>query len=294
MNGRRRAPRTVEIVGGVLGLLLAAVLTSVPAGAIDSIKQDITISNYEKQVQDLSSQGLTLAFHLRIGNASSQPLFLTRYEYRVVIGQAEYLKLEVPLAPPIRIDRAGETLLSLPLKITYRLLFQAIPSLAGADKANCFLTGTMVFADERKREDKVPFVFGGEFPVFRDPAAALVSLRINDLTVAGADVAFQVRFANANSYELFVDAIRFEASFDDYEVGSGDIPGDKNIEPRGARVFDLPFLISFFEVGQAVHGLLEGTSVPCRFRGEVDVSTVWGKITVPFDVRQTLPIVKPS
>jgi LEA14-like dessication related protein len=269
----------------------AAVVLPVAGG---SLKQDLTISNYDKVVRDLSAQGLTLDFLIRIGNASTQACALTRYEYRVVINQAEYLNLDVPLNPPIRIAPSGETLLSLPLKITYRHLFQAVPALEAADKANCFLMGTMVFADERRREDKIPITFGGEFPVFRDPGVALLPLRIRDLTVGGADAVFQVRLSNANSYELFIDAVRFSAAFGDREVASGEIPGDKNVEAKGERVFELPSLISFFEVGQEVYGLLQAGAVACRFRGEIDVVTVWGRITVPFDVRQTLVLSKPS
>lgn len=279
-----------------LVLLAAAALSataSFPAPA-GSIKQDLNITNYDKQIRDLSSQGLTLAFYLRIGNIAAQPYYLMRYDYRVLINQVEYLRLDVPLDKPIRIDPSRETLLALPLKITNALLFQVIPGLEAEDKANCYIMGNVIFADERRREEKIPIVFGGEFPIFRDPAADLLPLKINDLTVAGADLVFQVRFSNGNSYELFIDAIRFNVSFGEREIGSGDIPGDKNIEPRGMKTFDLPFLVSFFEVGQEVHGLLQGSAVPCRFRGEVDVSTIWGKITVPFDVNQTLIITKPS
>ena len=273
--------------------LAALAVAALPAGA-GSLKQDLTISNYDKEVRDLSAQGLTLIFQIRIGNASAQPCDLTRYDYRVVINQAEYLRLDVPLDPPIRIAPSGETLLSLPLKITYRNLFQAIPALESEDKGNCYLMGSLVFADERKREEKIPITFGGEFPIFRDPGVTLLPIRIKDLTVAGADAVFQVRLSNANAYELFVDAVRFSASFGEREVASGDIPGDKNIEPRGERVFELPSLISFFEVGQEVYGLLQAGAVICRFRGEIDVTTVWGRITVPFDVRQTVALSKPS
>lgn len=280
---------------GMTVVAIAAILAAAALhAAADSIKEDLTISNYEKQVRDLSAQGLSLIFQLRIGNKSSQPRFLMRYDYRVVINQAEYLKLDVPLNPPIRVAPSGETLLSLPLKITYQLLFEVIPSLKAEDKASCYLVGNMVFADERKREDKIPIAFGGDFPIFRDPAAALLPLKINDLTVGGADVVFRVKFSNGNNYELFIDAIRFKASFGEREVASGEIPGDKNIDPKGEKAFDLPTLISFFEVGQDVYGLLQTGAVACRFRGEIDVSTVWGRIKVPFDVRQTLALIRPS
>lgn len=277
----------------VLAALAALALTALPAAA-GSLKDDLTISNYEKEVRGLSAEGLTLHFNIRVGNAAAQPCVLTRYEYRVVINQAEYLRLDVALDPPVRIAAAGETLLSLPLKITYRHLFQVIPALAEADKGNCFLMGSFVFADERRREEKIPFTFGGEFPVFRDPAVALLPLKINDLTVGGADAAFRVKLSNPNSYELFIDAFRFSAAFGERDVAAGEIPGDKNVEPRGERVFELPALISFFEVGQEVYGLLQAGAVACRFRGEIDITTVWGRIKVPFDVRQSLALSKPS
>jgi len=279
--------------GRAARILAALAVAALPAAA-GSFKQDLSVSNYDKQVRDLSAQGLTLLFQIRIGNASSQPCTLTRYEYRVVINQAEYLRLDVPLDQPIRIAPSGETLLSLPLKITYRHLFQAIPGLEAADKANCFLMGNLVFADERRREEKIPITFGGEFPIFRDPAITLLPLRIKDLTVGGADLVFQVKLSNPNSYELFVDAVRFSAAFGEREVAEGEIPGDKNIEPKGERIFELPTLISFFEVGQEVFGLLQASAVVCRFWGEIDVTTVWGRIKVPFDVRQTLVLSKSS
>ncbi|MBN2206908.1 MAG: LEA type 2 family protein [Candidatus Aminicenantes bacterium] len=273
--------------------LAALALAAFPAAA-GPFKDDLTVSNYERRVSDLSAQGLTLLFQIRIGNASARPCALTRYEYRVLINQAEYLRLDVPLDTPLRVAASGETLLSLPLKITYRLLFQAIPALADADKANCFLMGTFIFADERRREEKIPFTFGGEFPIFRDPGVALLPLRLKDLTVGGADAVFRVKLTNPNVYELFVDAVRFSAAFGEREVASGEIPGDKNVDPRGEKVFDLPTLISFFEVGQEVYGLLQAGAVNCRFRGEIDITTVWGRIKVPFDVRQNLPVSKPS
>jgi len=66
-------------------------------------------------------------------------------------------------------------------------------------------------------------------------------------------------------------------------VGEGIISGDKNIESGEIKVFSIPFLLSFFEVGKEVYTQLLQPSAPCRFFGDIEVRTAWGYIKIPFD-----------
>jgi hypothetical protein len=88
-------------------------------------KFDVELSLKDKKVIDLSPQGLTLAFHVEMVNTLSTPLYLVRYDYRVVIEQAEFLDLQVGLDEPLRIEPRSGLLIALPVKITYEYLFRA-------------------------------------------------------------------------------------------------------------------------------------------------------------------------
>lgn len=253
-------------------------------------KKDLAVSLKEKRIRDLSSTGLTLAFHVGIRNSSAAACFLARYNYRVTINQKEYLRLPVVLDEPIRVGAGEEVLIALPLKVTYALLFEAIGPVG--EKAVCDMVGDLVFADEKKKEEKISFAFSGEFPIFQDPVVEFLPLRINDLTVGGGDVVFNVKFGNPNNYDLIVDTITYDLRFGETAVLKGEVPDDKSVPARGDKTLSLPFLMDFFEVGKEVYDLLQEPSVPCRFSGEIAVNSVWGRLVIAFDKAGPMEVAK--
>jgi len=244
-------------------------------------KKDLAVSLKEKRIRDLSSRGLTLAFHVSIRNSATLPCFLARYNYRVTINQKEYLRLPVVLEDPIRVGAGEEVLIALPLKVTYALLFQVIGPIE--EKAVCDMVGDLVFGDEKKREEKIAFAFSGEFPIFKDPVVEFLPLRVKDLTVGGGDVIFDVKFGNPNGYDLIVDTITYDLWFGETMVLKGKIPGDKSVPAKGEKTLSLPFLMDFFEVGKEVYDLLQKPPVPCRLSGEIAINSVWGRLVIAFD-----------
>jgi hypothetical protein len=255
-------------------------------------REDIILSLKQKVIRDLSSSGLTLAFHIAVTNRDSSDRALVRYRYRVVINQREFLNLTVALDEPLSVPAGRETLIALPVKISYPLLFAAVGAVE--DKALCDIIGEMVFADERKREGRVGFAFPGEFPIFKDPEIEFLPLKVNDLTVGGADVLFRARFRNLNRYALLVERISFRLFFGDQEVFPGPVEGDKSLPPAGEKIFSLPFIIDFFEAGKGVRELFQKTEMPCRFAGEIEIMSAWGKLLVHFDKTANVAVEKSS
>lgn len=255
-----------------------------------SLTKDLKISLEEKQIQDLSISGLSLVFYIKITNTSRSIYYLSGYDYRFVVNQKEYISLDTPMSNEIRVEPSSDTLLSFPLKITYSLLFQEVEGIEKEDKATCYLAGSMRFSDGRKEKGKLPFSFSGEFPLFKSPEIECLSLDVNDLTIGGADLSFEVRFKNRNGFELFVDSIRYSLQLGEKPIGEGKISGDKNIKGRTDKVFSLPLLLNFFEVGKDVFNILHQPSALCRFSGELKVRTVWGILNIPFDKSERVSI----
>lgn len=254
-------------------------------------KEDIALSLKDKVIRDLSSAGLTLAFHIVVSNRSGSDRDLVRYHYRVIINQKVFLDMTVGLNDgPLPVPAGRDTLLALPVKISYPLLFDAVGPVE--DKALCDIVGEMFFADARKREEKIGFAYPGEFPIFKDPEVESLPIQLNDLTVGGADIVFRIRFRNLNAYDLVVERLSFRLLFGDKEVLSGAVPGDKNLPRSGEKVFSLPFLIDFFEAGKDLRELLQKPLVPCRLAGEVEITSAWGKLLIRYDKAQDVPVAK--
>jgi LEA14-like dessication related protein len=288
---RERTNLIRQILGVVcLGLFSVGFAVGAPGGP--AAKDDVVVVLKDKIIRNLSSSGLTLAFHVGLTNPSSAPRELVRYRYRVTINQREFLNMTVPLDEPLPVPPNGETLIALPVKISYDLLRAAVGPVEG--QALCDIVGDMFFQTDRKKEQRTPFAFSGEFPIFLDPEIEILPLKVNELTVGGADVVFRPRFRNPNGYELLVDKISFALFFGDREVLSGPIPGDKSLPRVGEKTFSLPFLLDFFEIGEKIRENFQKDEIPCRFAGEIEVMSVWGRLLIRFEKTQGLRFDKVS
>jgi len=269
-------------------LFIVSVHTSLSA----TITKDLIITVRDKRIRDFSLDGLTIVFYVNIANTSSREYFLSGYEYRFNINQIEYLQLQTELDDGLEIEAKGETLVAFPVKITYKNLFATIPEIENELHATCNLVGWARFSDGRRERGRAALAFTGDFPIFWKPEIQLSGLRVNTLTIGGADILFQVKFKNKNRFELMVNRINYTLSLAGYEIEEGTISGDKNIDKQGEKLFTLPVLLDFFEVGKEVYDVLDKPSTQTRFIGAMEIQTVWGRLTIPFDEQEVLPITR--
>jgi LEA14-like dessication related protein len=278
-------------------ILVAALVSAwaVVAGfAASSQKYDVEISLREKKILDLTPEGLSLVFNLDIYNTLSAPLFLTKYDYRVVINETEYLNLKTSLDEPIRVEPKSGLLIALPVKVTYEYLFQTVPDVRTKDQAACFLTGGIVFQDEKKKEKRVPVAFSGDFPIYRELEMRILPVEAKDLTVGGANLVFKAALKNPNGFSFKIDRVTYRLDFVGKTVSEGAVGQGIAVESRGERAFAIPLLLDFFEVGKAVYDGLEQPPVAVRFSGEVEVSSRWGSFTIPFNKSDKVAVQKIS
>ena len=275
-------------------LWLILLITFVSLAFPISLEKDLTISLNARRIQDFTLSGLSLVFYVNISNSSSSSYYLSKYDYRFVVNQQEYLRLQTSLPEQIEIGAKGDTLISLPVKITYAHLFEVVKEAEKYNRAQCYLTGGMTFSDGRREKGRIPFAFSGEFPIFKAPEVDIVSLDVHSMTIGGADLTFKISFNNSNVFELIVDRISFRLSLGEKPIGTGEISGDKNIESLDAKVFSLPLLVEFFDVGKDVYNALHQPSALCRVTGEVVIRTIWGRLRIPFDKSKDIAISRTS
>lgn len=277
-----------------ISLWLALLMTFVSLAFPKSLEKDLSISLNAKRIRDFTVSGLSLVFYVNISNSSSSSYYLSKYDYRFVVNQQEYLRLQTSLSEQIEIGAKGNTLISLPVKITYAHLFEVVKEAEKFNKAQCYLTGGMTFSDGRREKGRLPVAFSGEFPIFKPPEADIVSLEVHAMTIGGADLTFEVSFKNSNVFELLVDRISYRLSLGEKPIGGGEIGGDKNIESLDAKVFSLPLLIEFYDVGKDVYNILHQPSALCRVTGEVVIRTIWGTLEIPFDKSKKIAVSRTS
>lgn len=271
-------------------LLLALILFEFSPGA--PAKEDIEISVREKKIENLNPEGLSLVFYLNINNGSNAPQSLVKYDYRLIIEQTEYFKLETTLDAPIRIEAKRSITVSLPVKITYELLLRAVPGVPGKDKMACFMAGGMTFQDERRREKRIQIAFAGEFPIFRGMAVEPLPIEAKTLTIGGADLVFKFVLKNPNGFDFKLEGVSYKLQFGETTVSEGRLGQGEGIPQRGEQVFSIPLLLDFFETGKDVYDRLEQPPVPIIFSGEAAIESVWGNFTIPFRRAENVAVLK--
>jgi len=256
------------------------------------LNDDINISLKEKQVQELNKDGLTLVFYVDITNSSSKTYYLSGYSYRFLVEQKEYIRLKTPLEQGLKIEALSNTLIALPVKITYDLLFNAISGLRQIKIGQCYIMGEMAFSDGRRNKGQLSFAFTGEFPIYKVPEIELSSLRSNTLTIGGADLDFVAKIRNPNGFEIWTDNISYEIMFGGHLVKAGTITEDIEIGEDKEKEVLISLLLNFFDVGRDVYAILQQDSVNCNFVGKLELRTAWGRVTFPFELQKKVLIIK--
>lgn len=260
------------------------------AGPLDN---DLLITLEVKQVENLSTTSLNYVFYLNIKNISSKSYYLTRYRYRFVVNEEEYLQLNTAPSVGMELRPSVTTMVKIPVKITYENLFQAIEGVSEMDSVSCYLMGELYFSDGKRERGSLPIAFNGEFPVFKAPKVEIVTLEANSVSMAGADLDFHVKFKNSNGFNLRVQKITYSLKLDGHPVDVGQIDGDKNIEARGERVFTIHLLLNFFDVGKQLYPILLKSDVEAAFSGEIGFLTQWGRMQIPFSINKKFPLKYP-
>jgi LEA14-like dessication related protein len=279
-------PLLRRALSGVLFLLLAAGL------AVPSAKKNITVTLERKEIRDMDSSGLILTFFLEIANSARSTYSLTEYDYRVVVEGTDYFALKTSLESPIPVEKNAATRISLPVRITYPDLLERVPVVSSLPKAACYVTGLMIFADSRGKQEKIPFAFSGDFPIFQDLEVEVKPLAVKTLTIGGTEFTLSFSFRNRNSFELTLKRLAYKFEADGRTLAEGTLPGEKKMESQGEAGFSVPLMLDFFEVGREAFDILNKPSATCILSGTAGVDSVWGEFRLSFTQKGDVQIVR--
>ncbi|MDD8024921.1 MAG: LEA type 2 family protein [Acidobacteriota bacterium] len=273
-------------------LLFVLAAGAAAAAAVPAQKYDVEVAVRERIAREVSPQGVTLVFVLDLKNLTSSKRSLTRYDYRVIIGSIDYFRQEMDLEAAIPVPAKGETTVAFPVRFTYDTLYTVIPGIRGRDRIACNLVGGMVFQDERRREERVPIAFSGEFPVFLGFDAKGLPFEARSLSLGGGDLTFRGALVNPNGFPLRIESVAYKLSVGDKVLAEGTIRDAGPVEARGEKTLAVDLLLDFWEIGKDVAEAFGSLLVPIRFQGQVEAAWEWGRIVLPFDRSESVPVRK--
>ncbi len=257
------------------------------AASLAPAAKNIVLTLDKKEIRDMTSSGLIFAFQIEVANASSNAYFLSEYDYRVVVEGTDLFAWRTTLDSPLPVEKKGKTRIALPIKISYAEVFKVLPEAEGKTKLNCYTTGLMTFTDAKKHQEKVPFAFSGEFPVFKDLEVNVLPVAIKALTIGGTEFTFSFWCRNPNDFELVLGRLGYRLDFDGKTAAEGTIAGENRLGPGGEKAYTLPVMLDFFEVGKEFYAIFDKPAAACRLGLQATADSVWGllKIAIAKDVK---------
>lgn len=270
--------------------VLVALLLFLPTAGGD--KKNLTVSLERREIRDLTGQGLVLNFFIKVANVSDSPFFLEQVDYRVVVQEKDYFSLKTTLDEPIFVPARGGTSILLPVRITYPLLFEAVPGLEKEFRVSSYVTGLMMFSDGRRIREKLPFAFSADFPIFRELEAEIDPLEVNALSLGGAEFTFTFALKNPNGFDLEVERACYGLKLEGREVAGGELLAGARIESQNRKKVSLLLTLDFFELGRDLQAVLEQPAAECEFVVELDASSVWGRVKVEVSRKGVVTIEK--
>jgi len=245
-------------------------------------RRNIVLTLDKKEIRDVTSSGLVLVFQIEVANASSNAYSLSEYDYRVVVEGTDLFAWRTSLEEPIPVDKGSKARIALPIKISYAEVYKTIPAAEGKTKLNGYATGLMIFTDAKKRQEKVPFAFSGEFPVFQDVKITFQPIDVKILTIGGTEFVFSFSLRNPNDFELVLGRLDHRLDLDGKTAAQGALGGENKLEPGGEKAFSLPVMLDFFEVGKEFYAIFDKPAAAVRLSLTATADSIWGPIKLSY------------
>jgi LEA14-like dessication related protein len=275
-----------------LSWLLILTLIALRSDFNPAVKKDLEISLEGKRIDALSGAGLTINFLLRIANSAQVEYQLIKTNFRTLINQQEFFRLETALEAPISVPPRSSSLINLPVKITYAYLFEALPSLRDAEKFTCNVVGTLTFLDSRRREQNVAFVAVADFPLFKEFILKFEPLQVKSLSLGGADLVFSFSLTNSNATTWILRSLEGQIELAGQKVAPFSYTFQDSLAPGESKKIDLALLLDFFELGAALQTYLEAPEVEASLSGEMEIESEWGRFRLPLSGREKVAVLR--
>jgi len=257
-----------------------------------AVKKDLEISLEGKRIDALSGAGLTINFLFRIANLAQVEYQLIKTNFRTLINQQEFFRLETPLETPISVPARSSSLINLPVRITYAYLFETLPSLRDSEKFTCNVVGTLTFLDPRRREQKVAFVAVADFPLFKEFILKFEPLQVKALSLGGADLVFSFSLTNSNSATWILRSLEGKLELAGQKVAPFSYTFQDSLAPGESKKIEMALLLDFFDLGVALQTSLEAPEVEASLSGEMEIESEWGKFRLPFSGQEKVAVIK--
>lgn len=226
----------------------------------------------------------SLRVNVEIDNPNPVGLTLSAYDWGLDVSEERVLEGRVEEL--ISLDANGVSTLPIPLDIRFDSLAAAGVSLRGTDSLPLGMQLGMEVALPYMGSVRLDVGAKTEVPLLKPPVIRPARIRVDRLSLSGADITLTANVKNPNSRALTIQTLEGRLSVGGREWGLVGLEGEASLPAGGERAITFRASVDFGEVGRSAWSLLTGTgSTEVSLIGDMDID-----IGVPGFVGKGIPL----
>lgn len=245
--------------------------------------QKPTISVERANITSLNFESVGLAFDLKVFNPNKLAVTLAGFDYDFLLNDASFLKGKQDTVQTIKAQ--GESILQIPIRLTFKNLYQTFQGLKSQDstayKLNCGLNFNLPILGKTR----VPVSKSGFLPLPKLPKIKVQSVKLNKLGFTGADLLLNLQLDNPNAFRVFLNKLNYNFTVGGQSWVSGLLNRQQEVGAKGKNILSIPISLNFLKMGKTALQLLQGNkSLDYKLDGDMNLRTslpMIGKVKIP-------------
>jgi len=246
------------------------------------------------KLSGLSLDAVDLLFDLKIENPNRVGVKLAGLDYDLFLDGNSFVKGNQDKG--IEIPSAGAETIQLPVSLRFSDIYKTFENLKDQGASNYQIKCGFSFDVPVLGVVRVPVSKSGEFPLIKLPKLSLDSLKLDRLTLTGADLKLGLKLNNPNVFSMVLGGLNYQFKLNKQDIISGLSNNSTQIKGKGDSMIEIPISLDFFKVGKSVYQILNGNkNLDYGLDGKLDLTTslpLLGQVSLPFNLSGKTEIIR--
>jgi LEA14-like dessication related protein len=246
------------------------------------------------QVSALSFEQADLLFDIEVHNPNDIGISLSGFDYDLLLNNTPFLKGDQSRKIEIKAD--DKTMVQIPLSLDIKHLVDTYKRLRDEDEIIYTLNSGFLFDLPIIGDVRIPVSTSGKVPMVKIPSISLRSIKLERLSLSGAEFDLQVAIGNQNSWGFDINKLVYKLSINGESWANGQSTTNQVVAAKGETRLHLPFSLSFLEVGTGVNQIISGgKNLQYGLEGKATISPsleILGTVDVPFAVEGKIDLAR--
>lgn len=257
------------VSAGFLVLMVLMVLSLTACASLESVARpvppEVTLRSVTLTALDFTWADLVAEFIVENPNAVG--VDMAGFTWALALEDREFLSGEQ--LEGLHIEAGGESVVQVPFTLTFQEALQAIQATLELREL-AYAVDLVVMLDVPVLGSRqVPLRHEGTVPVPRIPRVAVRSLKLDSISLTGAELSLLVDVDNPNLFGIDLERFAYAFSVQNRTWVEGRTNSFGMIGPEGTGEIVVPITLRFLDVGRSVYQLLTG-GLRLEYRLEVD------------------------